>query len=131
MGSIREFISSVRNSLDSVVQDTMLSGEHIYNVGITYASLFLKREADSKKIYKNTSGFLHIDCVDLKEVSMIECKEYKIPCSRVMRSKLPIPTPMMSSFGSIIMVYNLTGEKEYSETNIASYKNQLSLHIRF
>ena len=52
---IREFISIVRNSLDSITQDNYISGEMIYNIGVSYATLFMKREADSAKVFKNTS----------------------------------------------------------------------------
>lgn len=120
---IREFISIVRNSLDSITLDNYISGEMIFNIGISYATLFMKREADSAKVFKNTSSFKFIDCIKMKEVSAIECTDFKLPCSRIMRSVEKIPTPFLSNYGSLIQVYNLTGEKDYSETNPLSYKS--------
>lgn len=121
--TIREFIAIVRNSLDSISQDNYISGEMLYNVGITYATLYTKREADSAKVFKNTSSFKFIDCIKMKEVSAIECADFKLPCSTIMRSVEKIPTPYLSNYGSLIQVYNLTGEKDYSETNPIAYKS--------
>lgn len=121
--TIRSFISVVRNSLDSISLDNYISGEMIFNVGISYATLFTKREADSAKVFKNTSSFKFIDCIRMKEVSAIECTDFKLPCNTIMRSVEKIPTPFLSNYGSLIQVYNLTGEKDYSETNPISYKS--------
>lgn len=120
---IREFISIVRNSLDSITQDNYISGEMIYNVGVSYATLFMKREADSAKVFKNTSSFKFLECIKMKEVSAIECTDFKLPCATIMRSVEKIPTPFLSNYGSLMQVYNLTGEKDYIETNPIGYKS--------
>jgi hypothetical protein len=121
--TIRTFISIIRNSLDSISQDNYISGEMIFNVGVSYATLFTKREADSAKVFKNTSSFKFIDCIKMKEVSAIECTDFKLPCSTIMRSVEKIPTPFLSNYGSLIQVYNLTGEKDYTETNPIAFKS--------
>jgi hypothetical protein len=120
---VREFISIVRNSLDSINQDNYISGEMIFNVGVSFATLFTKREADSAKAFKNTSSFKFIECIKMKEVNAIECSDFKLPCNTIMRSVEKLPTPFLSKYGSIIKVYNLTGEKDYAETNPVGYKS--------
>lgn len=123
--TIREFISLIRNSLNSVRLDDRISAEFIYHVAISNAKLLIKRDADSRRIFKNTSLFKKLDCVELEEVSIAECG-ISLPCKTIMRSKKPLPESYLSNYGNIIQVFNVLRDKDYRETSITSYKNLLN-----
>jgi hypothetical protein len=123
---IREFISTVRNSLDALTLDNYISGEYIYKVGISYATLFIKRESDSRKIFRNTSMFTVLsennsDCISFKPYT--ESCDLSMVCNSIMRSVNKIPTPYLSNYGSLILLYNIFEDKNYIETNPIFYKS--------
>lgn len=120
---IRDFISLVRNSLDSITTDNYISGQYIYEVATSYAKLFTKRESDSRKLFKNTSAFTFIDCLELKPSTISECTNILLPCKSVMKSVKKLPEIYLSNYGSLIMVMNLTRDKVYDEVNPISYKS--------
>jgi hypothetical protein len=121
--SIREFVSIVRNNLDSITTDSYISSEYIYNVAISIAKLFTKRESDNRKIFKNTSMFKYIDCIKMKSSSVSDCADLDLPCKSIMKSVDKIPEIYLSNYGSLIIVRNITGDKIYNEINPISYKN--------
>lgn len=118
--SIREFCSSVRNNLN-ISADDYISSEFIYWVGINIAALYIKRDADNKKLFKNTSIFKKLECVELEpyEEGCIQLGG----CNSMMRSKLPLPTFFQSNYGSLIKVYNLSNDVDYVEISVNKYKN--------
>lgn len=120
--TIREFTSLIKNTLNNVSSDSNLSEEYIYWVGVSVAKLILKREADSRKIFKNTTLFSKLSCVDLKEVDKSECG-VNLPCNKIMRSKKKLPEMFLTNFGSLIQVFNLTRDLDYKETSVTQYKN--------
>lgn len=129
MGTIREFISTVRNSLDSITTDNYISGEYIYTVGLSYSKLFTKRESDSRKIFNNTSMFTFKDCIPMKEVPAVECSS-DFSCKKMMRSVEKLPELYLSNYGSLIVVYNLEGDKKYNQSNPYSYTTTMKQRFK-
>lgn len=125
---VREFISTIRNALTSTTLDNYIPGEYIYNVGLSISKLLIKRETDSRKIFKNTSIFTMIeDCIEMEESDSFSCTNVRIPkCKKYMRSKKPIPEVLLSGYGSLLFVYNLTRDKDYKEINPVNYKNLIN-----
>lgn len=120
--SIREFVSVVRNNLNSVSLDDYISSEHIYWVSISYAKMLIKREADSRKLFKNTSFFTKLPCVEMENTSISECG-IDIPCKSMMKSKNKLPNSFLSNFGSLIQVFNNTKDVDFKEISTTRYKN--------
>lgn len=120
--SIREFIGVIKGNLNNSSPDISLSGEHIYWIGINIAKLFIKRETDSRKLFKNSSLFKTINCFELKEVNAAQCG-INIPCNTIMKSVKKLPELYLSNFGSLIQVFNLTNDVDYKEVSITKYKN--------
>lgn len=121
MQTIREFISQIRNNLNAISSDDYLSGEFIYWTGINITALFIKRDADNRKLFKNTSIFKKIECVELEpyEEGCIQLSN----CSNMMRSVKPLPSFYQSNFGSLIKVYNLSNDVDYVEISVNKYKS--------
>lgn len=119
--TIREFVSIVKENLNSVSLDDTLSNEHIYWVGVNVAKLLIKRETESRKIFKNTSLFKRI-CVPMKEVSGNDCG-ISFPCNKIMRSEKQLPKGFLTNFGSLLLVFNINRDKDYKEMSVTAYKN--------
>lgn len=120
--SIREFISTIKNNLNTIPLDTRLSGEYIYFTAMNIASFLIKRETENRKIFKNTSIFYKLPCVELEEVSVVDCN-FNISCKTLMRSKKPLPKAFLSNYGSVIQIFNVMRNKDYKEVSITHYKN--------
>ncbi len=129
--SIREFIATVKHNLNSSSLDTYISNEYIYNVGISISKLLIKRESDTRRLFRNTSNFKYINCIEMEEVPISECTMIAIPnCKRVMRSKVPLPSIFSSIYGSIMFVFNIDKSKDYIETNPINYKSIVSQEFK-
>jgi hypothetical protein len=121
--TIREFISAVRQTLNTLSLDNFISGEYIYNVGLSSSRFLTKRDSDARKLFSNTYMFKTIDCIEMVETDAVSCG-VKIPgCKKVMKSKEPIPETFTYAFGNIIIVSNITKDKFYSESNPSYYKS--------
>lgn len=128
--STREFIASVRNNLNSISNDTYLSSEYIYNIGVSYAKLLIKRESDSRKIFRNTSIFKFIDCIKMKPSSISECSDVDLPCGNLMISVDKLPEIFISNYGSLLQVFSVDRSKDYIEANPGGYKNILGQRFK-
>jgi hypothetical protein len=122
MATVREFISTVRHTLNSLTLDNYISSEYIYNVGLSISKLLAKRESDSRRIFKSTFNFNYIDCIELEEINAAQCTGAP-KCKKLMRSKKPIPETFVSNYGSIMFVFNVDKSKDYIEVNPISYKS--------
>jgi hypothetical protein len=120
--SIREFTSQVINTLNSTNLDDRYSREFLYWIGVNVASKIIKHEADSRKLFKNTSLFSKLECVEMESVSSVEC-DFNVPCSSIMKSVKKLPDAFLSNFGSLVQIFNIMRDKEYKEITPSSFKN--------
>lgn len=121
---IRNLISAVRQNLNSYSLDNYISGEYIYDVALSYSKLLIKRESDSGKIFKNTSFFKKIDCVEMETVPISSCSVLIPKCKTIQKSKEKLPNVYVSNYGSLMMIFNILRDKEYKEVNPIVFKNQ-------
>lgn len=122
MSTIREDISQVKRLVNSVHQDVRISNRFVYNKLLDMTSLIIKRDADSRKIYKNIELFTTIECVELEETELKNCTNIFIPnCSYVMRSVNKIPKAFLSGNGSIINVYSIDRSVQFIQTTPLVY----------
>ena len=120
--SIREFVATIQNSLSSSSLDDYISEEYIYNIGVAKGQLLIKRETDSRKLFKITSLFQTLPCVEMISVSSSECG-IALNCSTIQRSKKKLPKTYLSNFGSLIQVFNLNRDMDYKEISPVQFKN--------
>lgn len=118
--TIREFTSTIQESLNASNPDDFISEEYIFNVGVSVAQLLIKREIDSRKLFKMTSLF-KTECIKLVE-STGGCGGFS-GCTHVMRSKHKLPKSYLTNFGNLLIVLNVTGETEYKEISPSRYRN--------
>jgi hypothetical protein len=123
MIKVGEFISEVRNTLRSASVDEWIPGKLIHYKGISYSALFLKREADDKRLHKYTNLWTTIPCLEMVEDDVINCCSEFIPnCTKVVRSKEKLPDLYSTRFGYLIQVYSLDYSKQYTIASPRQYK---------
>lgn len=123
MITVGEFISEVRNNLRSLSVDEWIPGKFIHYKGIGYSALFLKREADDKRLHKYTNLWTTISCLELIEDDLVNCCSEPIPnCTKVMRSKVKLPDLYSTRYGYLIQVFSSDYSKTYKLTSPSAYK---------
>jgi hypothetical protein len=120
---IREFISEIRNSLRSIDPDTWVPGKFIYSKGTGITALFIKREADDKRLFRYTELWTPINCLEMEEQDLIQCCNVSIPnCKKVMVSKETLPKMYSTRFGYLLNVSSVDYDKDYTPTTPQSFK---------
>lgn len=119
---VREFISDIRNSLHSINLDDWIPGKFIHNKGLGYASLFIKREADDKRMYKYTNLFTPVSML-MEEKALIQMGSDLVPnCKKVMKAKVDLPTMYSTRHGYLMNVTSVDYGKDYIPTTPQQYK---------
>lgn len=120
---IREIVSDVRNSLRAANLDEWLPGKFIYFKLKGIASLFIKREADDKRLFRYTELWTTVKCLELVEDDLINCCDISIPnCTKVMRSKEKLPELYSTRYGYLINVTSVDYDKDYIPVTPQQYK---------
>lgn len=123
MATIREVISEIRNNLRSISIDEWVPAKYIHLKIIGFASLFIKREADDKRIFRYSNLFTTIKCLPMVEDNLINCCDISIPnCTKVMRSKDKLPRIYTTRYGYLATVTSLDYDKDYIFVTPAQYK---------
>lgn len=123
MATIRELISEIRNSLRAVSIDEWIPAKYIYFKLKGFASLFIKREADDRRLFRYTDIWTTIKCLEMVEDDLINCCDISIPnCTKVMKSKHKLPEIYTARYGYLINVTSLDYGKDYTPTTPQQYK---------
>lgn len=119
----REIISDVRNSLRSVNLDDWISGKFIWFKLKGFAALFIKREADDKRLFRYTELFTTIKCLKMVEEDLIQCCDIRIPsCKKIMISKKKLPEIYSTRYGYLMNITSVDYEKDYIFTTPQQFK---------
>lgn len=120
---IREIISDVRNSLRSVSLDDWIPGKYIYFKLKGVAALFIKREADDKRLFRYTELWSTIKCLKMEEEDLINCCDICIPnCKKVMKSKDKLPEIYSTRYGYLMNVTSVDYDRDYTPVTPQQYK---------
>lgn len=120
---IREIISEVRNSLRAASVDDWIPGKFIYFKLKGIAALFIKREADEKRLFRYTELWATIKCLEMEEDDLINCCNINIPnCTKVMRSKEKLPEIYSTRYGYLLNVTSVDYYRDYIPVTPQQYK---------
>lgn len=123
MATVREIISEVRNNLRAVSIDEWIPAKYIHMKLLGFASLFIKREADDRRLFRYSNMYTPIRCFDMIEKDLIECCDESIPgCTKVMRSKHKLPKIYSTRYGYLITITALDYDRDYNFVTPAQYK---------
>jgi hypothetical protein len=121
--TIGESISRVRNVLKAVKEDPFLTDRFLYSLILKYAKTLIKRENQMNSIYKYTSLFKEIPCVELIDVDKVDacCTGIRTGCT-FKRTKDKLPSLSDWDNGPIIKaVTSLDYSKEATVTQPTLY----------
>jgi len=92
MTTVGDSISRVRNVLKAVKEDPFMTDRFIYSLVMKYAKTLIKRENLMNNIYKYSSLFKEIPCVELIDVDKVDacCTGIRTGCTfKRTKDKLP------------------------------------------
>lgn len=103
MGTIGDAISRVRNVIKGVKEDAFITDRFIYYLIWKYAKTLIKRESRMNEIYKYTSLFTEIPCLELIDVDKVEacCTGIRTGCT-IKRTKDRLPGLLETTMGPVI-----------------------------
>lgn len=119
----REIISDVRNGLRAASLDDWIPGKFILSKLRGFAALFIKREADDKRLFRYTELWSTIKCFEMVEDDLVNCCDISIPnCKKVMRSKHKLPELYSTRYGYLINVTSVDYDRDYIPVTPQQYK---------
>lgn len=116
MVTIRSIVSTVRNALRTVNPDDKISNRMIAHLIYQYATLFVRREADSRKLFRDSDLWQRVEgCMELEPAADPGCKTlYTESCTGWVKSKLPLPhAPYQTIYGPLVQVLTPDARKTY------------------
>jgi hypothetical protein len=119
----REFISLIRNDLNSVRLDDYISGESIYWKAVNFVQFFINRNLKNRKILNNSSLFSQKNCVSLELYKCDNCSDIPFSDKGIMRSVNKLPKIFQTNFGELISVYNINNTEKFKKTTLLEYIN--------
>ena len=101
--TVRDFLTDISNSLKSVSLDSFIAPKWIYLKAQSIISDFIKKDNSSNKLlYKLSTGWSQLSCIDMIEVPVTSCDIDVFLCQKLMRSKHKIPDIYQTKFGPLI-----------------------------
>lgn len=127
--TIRQFISDVRSMNKLYSQDQSITDRAIASEGASSAALLVRRELLLRRLWQTPTIFTTLKCVQLCEVPLSECCDYKSDCT-IRKSQCKIKgIADLGTFGLAIQgVFNIEGSKKFTEVSPTRYANLLKLN---
>jgi len=120
----RQIISDITSDLRASNLDDKVSKRFILNKLRSFATTYIKRDAESRRLINLTDLWTDVSCVEMCEYPLVDCCNEDIPdCTTVMRSKHKIPDTYETFYGEMLEVHNPTYAKEFRQTTPKGYKN--------
>lgn len=120
--TVAQVISDVRNDLNSVSLDGHLPSRYLHNKLIDTAKLFMKREADDRRIQQYQSIWVTVDSFEMEETPLVGCSDIPIPsCTKVMKSKLQLPAIYSTRYGYLLNISSVDYNREYMQFTPRAY----------
>lgn len=123
MATIGDTIARVRNVLKSVKEDAFMTDRFIYSLVMKYARTLMERDSKLTNLFKNSTLFKQIPCIELIDVDRVEacCIGVETGCT-FKRSKNPLPKITALRYGLMIRAVTTI---DYSEQ---LYKTEPSVY---
>jgi hypothetical protein len=119
MGTIGDAISRVRNVITGVKEDAFITDRFIYQLIWKYAKTLIKRESMMNEVFKYTSLFTEIPCLELIDVDKVEacCTGIRTNCT-IKRTKEKLPKLLETTMGPVIREVS---SLDYSHSVVRTY----------
>lgn len=128
MSTGRQLVSEVRSLNKLLSGDTNITDRVIYGILRKAGTLLIKRETNLRRLWNSPNIFTPIECLEMVQVPLSECCEYKNPCM-VARSKIKIPQISEGIFGLLVQSVFSPGRKKFDYASLDRFVNILSLGV--
>lgn len=119
MQTIRSVVSDITNELNSYRLDDRISYRYIKNRLFDAAAIFIKQDAENRRLYKLSELWSKPQCFELETVQFSDCSS----CNSIKRSKKKVQSTYQTGFGNTLKVFNSNMSGEYNNTTPSSYTN--------
>lgn len=127
MATPRDFISRVRSTHKLLSGDNLISDRAIWAEVKAANLLLMKRETDKRRLWNTDSVFHDLPCLRLETVKLNSCCDGPDGVE-IARSKFRLPKIAEGNHAYLIQgVYNITGNKRFTEVTLNRYINLLKL----
>lgn len=133
MQSIRQVISQVKNKLNAVKLDDRISNKLIYHTLMNYAELLIKRDSDSRKIFKNSGMIVLPEPIELEEIDhTVNSLGIVVPkCKLLKKSINRLPAFFISAYQfPLISVSSIDESTQFDPTTQWYYSQTLNREFR-
>lgn len=130
MSTLRDLVSSVQGMNKLFSADNKITQRVIAAEIKSAALMLIKQQTDKRKLWQSPNLFTRVTCIELIEVPLSECCDYRNPCT-IRRSKKKIPKIAEGLFGLLIQgVYNINTSYSYDYASPNRYANLLKLGLK-
>lgn len=127
MPTVNQIISDVRNDLNRVNFNGYVPARYLHAKLIDTAKLFIKREADDRRLGLYPDIWVTTDKFDMEEADLIGCSDISIPkCTKVMKSKLKLPEIYTTRYGYLINISSIDYTRDYIQTTPREYVDKMA-----
>jgi hypothetical protein len=118
-----EAVSMIQEAFNAVSKDTYIPRRFILSVLKSKADILMAQRFNDKSLFRETNLYKWVRCISLEEVDTVRCGKVELQkCSTAMVSVKCLPKLIWSRYGaSILMVTNITDDKEYTLTTPDEY----------
>lgn len=122
MTTCRQVTSDIVGALRGLGIDDRIPVRLVLSMLKGAVQVLLKQDLDSRRVLKITDIWKTIPCLHLCKIDPMECGD--IPhCNFVMKSEEAVPKAFESSYGDMLKVLTIDGNKEYKQIHLFEYKD--------
>lgn len=119
-----EFVSRVRNGLNSVSKDDRISRRYILHVGKQKSTFLVSQKLGERSLFREDNIYSVIDCFEMEAIDVVRCDILEFRrCRSIMRSKCKLPKLIYSRYGaSLKEVTTADEEREFKPITPSQYR---------
>lgn len=122
----RQIISDIVHDLRALNIDDRVSKRYILHKLRDYAALYIKRDAEARRILGIDDLWTDVQCVELCEAPITDCCDIELgECDMVMRTRHKLPESIETLYKNLIQVFNVKYAKEFKQITPQEYKDIL------
>lgn len=129
-----EFVSRIRNDLNSINKDQRISNRFILNVGMNIVKDFVSKNLFRNLLTKDVSLVTYIDCVPMEKLDNIKCDIVEFRrCKDLMVTSCELPELFETSFGYSVLSVNAIdelSEVEFKPIDLKQYRRNLNRPVK-
>lgn len=120
-----EAVSRIQNNLNTLNTDMLIPRRFILSILKSKAEFLMAQKLNDKSLFRETNLYKWVKCVKMHEVDTVNCGKVELKkCDSAMVSRKKTPELIWSRYGpSILMITNITEDKEYKLTTPSEYLN--------